>query len=96
LRYLQSKNKTGRNKLIFTNKTKDDIILALEFEKILGENFINILSSEITDEYANGQIDEDFLKAKIADFNQQFYVCGPPPMMDAIKKQLVNYTGPQT
>ena len=90
-RYLQSKNEIGENRLIFANKTKDDIILALEFEKILGENFINILSDVATDEYAHGQIDEDFLKANIDGFDQQFYICGPPPMMEAVKKQLTNF-----
>ena len=87
-RYLQSKNETGENKLIFANKTKDDIILALEFKELLGENFINILSQELTGEYAHGQIDEEFLKENIAGFDQQYYICGPPPMMDTIKKQL--------
>jgi len=89
-RYLQSKNKTGGNKLIFANKTKDDIILALEFKELLGENFINILSEELTGEYAYGQIDEGFLKETIAGFDQQYYICGPPPMMDAIQKQLAS------
>src|SRR5665648_1272929 len=89
-RYLQLKNEIRGNKLIFANKTKEDIILAIEFEEMLGENFINILSEERTADYAYGQIDEEFLKANIAGFNQQFYVCGPPPMMDAVEKQLAN------
>jgi len=89
-RYLQSKNEVGGNKLIFANKTNDDIILALEFEKILGENFINILSEKITGNYAHGQIDEDFLKANIGSLGCQFYICGPPSMMAAIEKQLAN------
>jgi len=89
-RYLQSKNETGGNKLIFANKTSDDIILALEFKKLLCGNFINILSDEITEEYAHGQITENFLKSNINDFDQQFYVCGPPAMMVAIEEQLSN------
>jgi ferredoxin-NADP reductase len=89
-RYLQSKNETGGNKLIFANKTSDDIILALEFKKLLCGNFINILSDEKTGEYAHGQITEDFLKANITDFDQQFYVCGPPAMMVDIEEQLSN------
>ena len=89
-RNLQFKNEIRGNKLIFANKTKKDIILESEFEKLLDENFINILSDEVTDEYAHGQIDENFLKTNISGFNQQFYLCGPPPMMDAVKKQLVN------
>jgi len=89
-RYLQSKNKVGDNKLIFANKTKEDIILGQEFKSLLGENFINILSDEKPGEYAHGQITEGFLKANISNFNQQFYLCGPPPMMEAVQKQLSN------
>lgn len=87
-RYLQSKNETGGNKLIFANKTKEDIILAVEFEKLLGKNFVNILSDEVVDGFAHGQINEEFLKANIGRFDQQFYVCGPPAMMVALEKQL--------
>jgi len=89
-RDLQLKNEIGRNKLIFANKTKADIILADEFEKLLGKNFIPILSDEKVNGYAYGQINEAFLKATITDYNQQFYVCGPPPMMESIQKQLAN------
>jgi len=90
LRYLQSKNEIRGNKLIFANKTKEDIILEAEFEKLLGENFINILSDEVSDGYAHGLIGEDFLKSNMEDFDQQVYLCGPPPMMGAVKKQLAN------
>jgi len=89
-RYLQSKNEIGNNKLIFANKTKADIILAQEFKQLLGNNFINILSDEIVHGYANGQINEDFIKANSGGINKIFYVCGPPPMMEAIEKQLAN------
>lgn len=89
-RYLNSKNEIGNNKLIFANKTKSDIILEQEFKKLLGNNFINILSDEKVNGYANGQITEKFLEANIGDIDKIFYVCGPPPMMDAIEKQLFN------
>jgi ferredoxin-NADP reductase len=89
-RYLQSKNKIANNKLIFANKTKADIILEQEFKKLLGNNFINILSDEKAHGYANGQITEHFIKAHCGGVNKMFYVCGPPPMMEAIEKQLAN------
>lgn len=89
-RFLQSKNEIGQNKLIFANKTIADIIFRTEFEKLLGKNFINILSEEKTDDYAFGHISEDFIKANSGGLNQIFYICGPPPMMDAIEKYLSN------
>ena len=87
-RHLQLKNEIGNNQLIFANKTKADIILKEEFKNLLGKNFINILSDENIEGYANGYITEDFLKTNIGDFNKNFYVCGPPQMMDAIEKML--------
>jgi len=89
-RDLHKKNKIGNNKLIFANKTKADILLEQEFTDLLGRNFINILSDEKAEGYANGQITEDFLKAHVNDTTQNVYVCGPPPMMEAVQKQLSN------
>lgn len=89
-RYLQAKNEIAANKLIFANKTKGDIILRQEFENLLGRNFINILSEEKKDEYLHGLVTESILKANINSSCKNVYVCGPPPMMDAIEKQLAN------
>lgn len=89
-RDLKSKNILGNNKLLFSNKTEGDIILKDEFQQMLGENFINILSEEKTDKYSNGRISEDFIKINAASLDSYFYLCGPPPMMDAIEKQLSN------
>ena len=90
-RYLHSKNEIANNKLIFVNKTKADIILEEEFKNLLGKNFINVLSDENINGYENGYITEYFLQANIGNLNKNFYICGPPPMMDAIEKMLANF-----
>src|ERR1035437_4034253 len=95
-RYLKSKNVIGENKLIFANKTKKDIILEQEFKDLLGRNFINILSDEKADGYAYGQITENFLKANMDVSVKNVYVCGPPPMMEAIQKQLSKLEIPES
>ena len=89
-RDLHEKNKIGNNKLIFANKTKADILLEQEFTDLLGKNFINILSDEKAEGYAHGQITEEFLKTYINVTTKNIYICGPPPMMDAIQIQLSN------
>ena len=89
-RYLESKKEIGTNKLLFANKTTADIIHKEEFESMLGDNFVNILSDEDKSSYAHGFITEDFLKSNISDLRKYIYVCGPQPMMDAIEKQLLN------
>ncbi|MDA3881692.1 MAG: hypothetical protein PF481_00235 [Bacteroidales bacterium] len=84
IKNLHSKNKTGNNKLIFANKTKKDIFLASELKKILGENFISILSDEKALGHAHGFITEEFLESHIPKAVKNIYICGPPPMMDKI------------
>lgn len=91
-RHLQANHLIGKNRLLFANKTKSDIILEKEFTEMLGNAFTNILSDEHTEGCAYGMIDEAFLTNNIEDFHQPFYVCGPPPMMDAVLK-LLNQLG---
>ena len=88
LRDLERRKEIGQNKLIFANKKKRDIILDEEFKKILGNNFINILSDEKMEGYPNGQITKDFINANSGGIDKLFYLCGPPPMMEAIEKLL--------
>jgi len=90
LRDLYKKEEIGGNKLIFSNKTEKDIILEDEFSNMLGENFINVITDEETDQYTNldGFIDKDFLADQINDFDQPFYVCGPPAFNDAMIEYL--------
>jgi ferredoxin-NADP reductase len=89
-RDLSMKNEISGNTLIFANKTKADIILENELRNFLGTAFINILSDEKQNGYFHGIITEDFIKANILDYATNFYICGPPPMIDAVKRHLVN------
>lgn len=87
-RDLDSKDEIDDNKLIFANKTKADIILESELRRILGTNFINILSDEEVAGYAHGRITEDLIETESDGIDKPFYLCGPPPMIDAVEKQL--------
>ena len=89
-RYLKTINNVDGNQLIFANKTKADIIHEKELKDLLGDAFINILSDETGAGYAHGMITEDFLKKSITSFDKIFYVCGPPPMMNAVQKYLTH------
>ena len=84
-RQLQKEDQLGNNKLIFSNKTHKDIILKDEFAAMLGANFINTLTQENFPGYDHHVIDEAYLKEKIEDFSQQFYICGPDPMVKSIQ-----------
>lgn len=88
LRDLKNQNKLENNQLLFSNKTTSDIILKDEFGEMLGQNFINILSEENNPDYSHGRISGEFIKENSISLDSYFYVCGPPPMMDAILEQL--------
>ena len=89
-RHLETIHQVGGNTLIFANKTKADIIQEKELQHLLGDAFINILSDETVEGYGRGMITEKFLKENIKNFDKVFYVCGPPPMMEAIQGYLTN------
>ena len=84
-RQLQKDQKLGNNKLIFSNKTQSDIILKDEFTAMLGDNFINTLTKEDVPGYDHHKIDEEYLKQKISNFSQQFYICGPDAMVKDVQ-----------
>ncbi len=83
-RHLQFLDEIGSNKLIVANKTEADIILKSEFQRLLGKRFVSILSDERVKDVAHGFMTSQFLKAQLPDGAQNIYVCGPPPMMDAV------------
>ena len=87
-RHLNSIHEIGNNVLLFANKTKADIINEEEFRILLGKKFINILSNEDVEGYLHGQITQDLIQANDGKIKDYFYLCGPPPMIDAIDKML--------
>ncbi|MBX2888750.1 MAG: flavodoxin reductase [Ferruginibacter sp.] len=90
LKRLEKENKIGNNKLIFANKAKRDIMLEERFNKLLGNNFINILSDEKIDGYEHGFISAELIKKHMHKDLQYYYLCGPKPMMDAVEKHLAS------
>jgi len=85
-RDLYQKGGIDGNTLIFSNKTDKDIILQDEFDSMLGDNFVNVITDKPTDDhiYLDGFIDKDFLANQIDDFDQPFYICGPRAFNDAM------------
>lgn len=87
-RQLYQDGKIGGNSLIFSNKTPADIILKEEFEMMLGEHFIKVLTEEAVPGTYHGHIDKEYLQKTVKDFNQHFYVCGPDKFTEAVTDAL--------
>jgi len=84
LRDLSRRGKIGGNSLIFSNKTRDDILLEKELRHYLGDRCLFTLTHESSPGYERRLVDQAFLKEKVRDFKQAFYVCGPPQMVEDV------------
>ena len=74
--------------LIFANKTSEDIIYRKELEAMDGLKIDHVLSDEDTAGSHHGMIDADMIKEFVPDLDRRFYLCGPPPMMEAVQEVL--------
>ena len=88
LRQRRKEGEAKENKMIFSNKKAKDVILEKEFREILGDNLTLTLTKEDREGYEARRIDQDYLKEKIDDFSQNFYVCGPPGFIEDITNSL--------
>lgn len=89
LRQLSKEGKIEDNKLIFSNKTQKDIIYEKELKELLKENLILTITEEKKKDYFNKKIDKKFIEENIKDFEQYFYICGPPNFVKEIKHILL-------
>lgn len=89
---LRSKLSGGGNldgyRLILSNSQQKDIILREEFDAMPGLSVDFLLSDEDVKGIHHGQVDGDFLDQKLDDISGTFYLCGPPPMEEAVSKLL--------
>jgi hypothetical protein len=84
LRELKKKNKLDGIKLFYSNKSDKDIILKEELDTMLGKSATYVITDQKDTNFTNAYIDEDFLKKHIENFDEKFYVCGPPKMTEEI------------
>lgn len=90
LRDLADKGELDRQTLIFSNKAPRDVICERELRHVLGERCILTCTGATAPGYENRRVDRAFLEEIVSDFTQRFYVCGPPPFMEAINAALTD------
>lgn len=71
-------------RLLFANSAERDIILRGEWEAMEGLDCVFTVENERVEGLEHGRIDGDFLDRHVPDFDGQFYLCGPPPMEEAV------------
>lgn len=88
-RDLYKENKMRGNRLIYVNKTSDDVIMGEELRNMLKNDFVNLYTREKVVGFAGRRIDRNFLIENIQDFSQNFYVCGPADFVKLITDLLM-------
>ncbi|HEU4791232.1 MAG TPA: FAD-binding oxidoreductase [Flavobacterium sp.] len=78
------------NKLIYSNKTSEDVIMAEELQKMLKKDFLKVYTRENVIGFQEKRIDRNFLIDNISDFSQNFYVCGPTDFVKNITNNLLD------
>lgn len=74
--------------LIFSNLSEDDIIMRDELEAMPGLRTTFLVTEQPESPLAADPLDKAALDRLVDTVDQQFYVCGPPPMVDDISAAL--------
>jgi cytochrome-b5 reductase len=90
LRELARRGELDGQTLMFSSKMPRDVICERELRHILGDRCLLTCTGAAAPGYEQRRIDRAFLKEKIQDFKQRFYVCGPPPFMEAVNAALAD------
>ena len=89
-RHLYKENHLRGNRLIYSNRTVEDVILFQELQKMLKTDLIPFFSHENKIGFGFNRIDRNYLIAAIKDFSQFFYLCGPEEFVKDISKILLD------
>jgi ferredoxin-NADP reductase len=90
LRMLQQQDALAGNSLLFSNKTPADIICEKELRHLLDDHVHFICTKTHDCTCQSGRINRSLMEQHVSDFTQHFYVCGPPPFVDAINSVLIS------
>lgn len=88
LRKLEQEQKLDGNRLFFSNKNAEVVFLQGELIRCLGNHVVCTLTGEEHRDYESGRVDKEWLKSRVTNFDQPFYLCGPPTMVKELSKTL--------
>ncbi len=90
LRYMVDVDQMRKATLIWSNRTEEDILCRDEIEemeeKLLNLTVHHVLSAQADFQGRTGRLNQDMLKELLSNTSHEacVFVCGPPPMMDAV------------
>ncbi len=90
LRQLEQQDELEGNRLFFSNRKADEVILQGELTRMLGTDAVFTLTGEQHRDYEHGRIGRTWLETRVQRFDQPFYLCGPPRMVEELSATLTS------
>lgn len=88
-RQLHKEQKLAGNVLVYSNKTAADVIMDEELVRLLGTNYLKIFTRQGVIGFRERRIDRDMLITLVQNFDQHFYLCGPPEFVHTLEALLL-------
>jgi len=89
LRRLAVQDALAGHKLLFSNKTEQDLICGDELRHYLGEQSHFTFTRQPETSHDTHHIDNGYLRGHIDNLEQYFYVCGPDAFVKAVNEDLI-------
>ncbi|HEU5291198.1 MAG TPA: FAD-binding oxidoreductase [Cyclobacteriaceae bacterium] len=86
---LATQNQLTQSRLLFANRTEEDIILKSELQSILSENYHDVIEVSVSGKPGK-RIDKELLKQYISPKTHYYYVCGPDKFTEAMVNSLTD------
>lgn len=77
------------NRLVYSNRTVEDVIMHEELTRLLRKDYINIFTRQNVIGFRERRIDRDMLIELAPDLSQRFYICGPDGFVSHIRQGLL-------
>ncbi len=88
-RQLHKEEKLAGNVLVYSNKTVSDVIMDEELTHLLGKKYLKTFTKQGVIGFRERRIDRDMLITLVQNFDQHFYLCGPPEFVHDLEAMLL-------
>ncbi len=88
-RKLHKQKKLKGCTLVYSNRTALDVIMDKELEGMLGRQYLKTFTRQGVIGFRDRRIDRDTLITLVQNFDQYFYLCGPPEFVADLERMLL-------
>ncbi len=77
------------NRLVYSNRTVEDVIMHEELTRLLRKDYINVFTRQNVIGFHERRIDREMLMELAPDLSQRFYICGPDGFVRDVREGLL-------